>query len=153
MKKAMWKLVVLGALLGLWSSMSMAVVQYTVTDLGGLGGWASYAYSINNNGQIVGEAYTSSNQYKACLFDPTGHGHNIDLGALGGTGSIARSINNQGQIVGRAQFAGYLNEYACLFDPTGNGNNTYLGILSSSYGNQASSINNSGQIVGYGYTN
>ncbi len=36
-----------------------AQVNYTVTDLGTLGGTQSYASGINDSGQIVGNAFTS----------------------------------------------------------------------------------------------
>jgi probable HAF family extracellular repeat protein len=105
-------------------------------NLGTLGGWVSIAYSINNNGQIVGGA-----DGKATLFDPTGGGNNIDLGTLGGWVSIAYSINNNGQIVGGA------DGKATLFDPTGGGNNIDLGSLGGGW-SEAFSINDFGQIVG-----
>jgi uncharacterized membrane protein len=102
-------------------------------DLGTLGGTDSTAYSINNNGLIVGGAQDSSGHWRACLFDPTGHGNNIDL--KGGDGE-ACAINNNGQIVGHS------GNHATLFDPTGNGNNIDLGP------GCAYSINNNGQIIG-----
>ena len=66
-----------------------AEVLYHVTDLGTIGGQWSKAYSINNAGQIVGEAepdpnlYPPSHKWHAVLFDPTGDGNNIDLIASG----------------------------------------------------------------------
>lgn len=36
-------------------------LDYTITDLGTLGGTHSAAYSINGNSQVVGEAYTGDN--------------------------------------------------------------------------------------------
>jgi probable HAF family extracellular repeat protein len=116
-------------------------------NLGTLGGDQSWAYSINNSGQIVGWAdnKVQNAQYQyAALFDATGSGNNKSLGALGGTWSEAFSINNNSQIVGEAtDSAG--NGYATLFDSTGNGNNKNLGR------GWASFISDRGQIVGYTY--
>jgi uncharacterized membrane protein len=100
-------------------------------DLGTLGGTTSVAYSINNNGQIVGEADNSSNFSRACLFDSTGRGANINLGS-----GYAYSINNNGRIVGSSSGG------AVIFDSTGGGANINLGT------GTAYSINNNGQIVG-----
>jgi probable HAF family extracellular repeat protein len=96
--------------------------QYQFIDLG-----VGQAYSINNNGQIVGES-----NGQATLFDPMGAGNNVYLG-----GGCAYSINNNGQIVG------WSNDNAILFDPTGMGNNIDLGVGS------AFSINNNGQSDGW----
>jgi probable HAF family extracellular repeat protein len=108
-----------------------------IIDLGTLGGNGSEALFINNNGQIVGFSYDSSNVLRPCLFDSTGRGANIDLGTLGDNTSWgwAYSINNNGRIVGQ-------NNGACLFDSTGGGANITLGA------GAAYSINNNGRIVG-----
>jgi len=112
-----------------------ACAYYPVIDLGTLGGTHSRARSVNDKGQIVGYAFNSSSDFRACLFDSTGDANNnIDLGEAEGT-----SINNKGQIVG------YNNTVplgrACYFDSTGDGNNKDLGTLGGSY-SQARSINN-----------
>jgi uncharacterized membrane protein len=74
-------------------------------NLGTLGGGWSFARSINDIGQIVGDAQDSSANAYACLFDPTGQGNNIDLNTLidpssGWTLKTAYGINNNGWIVG-----------------------------------------------------
>ncbi|MFH1369735.1 MAG: DUF3466 family protein [Planctomycetota bacterium] len=123
-------------------------------DLGTLDGPDSLAYSINNNGQIVGYASASdvAGDWHATLFDATGGGNNIDLGTLGGSYSRAYSINNIGQIVGWADVAGY--ERAILFDATGGGANIDLNTLIDPTSGwtlrEALSINDNGWIVGYG---
>lgn len=67
-------------------------------DLGTLDGTGnSFAFDINDKGQIVGGANTH-----AFLF--TERTWTIDLGTLaGGDNSVARAINNRGDIVGRGQ--------------------------------------------------
>jgi uncharacterized membrane protein len=117
--------------------------RYEIIDLGTLGGDFSIAYSINDNGQIVGLARNSADDLRATLFDKTGVGNNIDLGTLGSQRSEAYSINNMGQIVGSA------DRLATLFDPNGSGDNVELGTLSGDVQSVAYSVNNRGQIVGW----
>jgi probable HAF family extracellular repeat protein len=134
---------------------SSAQAYRPVIDLGTLAGHnCSVAYSINDNGQIVGYSGDpgSTGEPRACLFDPTGGGANINLGGLGGDyWGEARYINNNGQVVGYADNSSGASGYGrpCLFDPTGGGANTDLGTFGGSVG-QARCINNSGQIVGWG---
>lgn len=129
-------------------------VHYEVIDLGTVSAFnttpeESTAYSINDNGQIVGW----SGGTHATLFDSTGNGNNIYLGSFSTTDSAclgrANSINNNGQIVGRA--TGVHTGGATLFDPTGNYDNLYLGGLpaQTQSSGMAYSINDSGQIVGW----
>ncbi len=119
-------------------------IRYNVIDLGGLPGYEnSRPWSINNNGQVVGEAWNIDTfNWRAVLFDTSGAGNNIDLGTLGGQDSWARSINDFGQIAGGA--ADLQSYSATIFDSTGSGNNTALTANSSAW-----SINNSGQIAGF----
>lgn len=81
------------------------------TGLGTIDGYDhSIARCINDNDQIVGEAFTITGPpyttiSRACLFDPTGGGANTDLNTLidpscGWTLECAYSINNNGWIVG-----------------------------------------------------
>jgi len=120
-------------------------------DLGTLGGARSEARSINDRGQIVGNAEDGSGpgKFQATLFDPTGAGNNINLRAPDNTWSLANCINEKGQIVGWSSRYSNANMHATLFDPTGNGNNIDLGLIGGDYNRSwAYSINNLGQIVG-----
>ena len=91
---------VLSALLCLADS-GAAYSGGTMIDLGTLGGTDSWAFGINNNGQIVGGSYTASGQDHAFLYSG---GTMTDLGTLpGGAYSRASGINNNGQIVGYSQ--------------------------------------------------
>jgi len=130
------------------------------TDLGALGGTQSCAWSINDNGKIVGDASIglSSGVRHACFFGPLQA--NTDLGTIAGYDySCALSINDNDQIVGYAvpPVGGFppqfLPPHACLFDPSGGGAtdlNTLIDPLSGWTLNRASCINNNGWIVGYG---
>jgi probable HAF family extracellular repeat protein len=72
-------------------------------DLGHLGGGRSYAYGINNLGQIVGESFINETTSHAFLWQS---GQMQNLGTLnGGVRSIATSINNLGQVVGGTLFS------------------------------------------------
>jgi probable HAF family extracellular repeat protein len=86
-----------------------------MTDLGTLGGPYSSAYSINDNGQIVGESTNASGYSHAFLWQ---NDIMTDLGTLTGRAdSSALSINNAGQIVGKCYnvLDGYAPPFATLW--------------------------------------
>lgn len=114
----------------------------------------SYASSINENGQIVGNIEPSPGESSAVIFDPTGEGNHTYLSAPSGFSSCAYSINNKGQIVGYVKSGPSTpkDEYvyvATLFDSTGGDDVTYLGPMLPRIGSAALSINDNGQIVGF----
>jgi probable HAF family extracellular repeat protein len=121
-----------------------------MSDLGTLGGSASYAYAINNASpqQIAGAGYTAGDAaLHAFLYT---NGVKTDLGTLGGTNSAAYGVNDQAQVVGGADmstgFPGF-NGPTHAFSWSAAGRMTDLGTLggSTSY---AYAVNNSGQVVG-----
>jgi len=65
--------------------------------LGTLGGSTSVAYGINDSGQVVGSAFTSTSSQHAFLYS---NGTMNDLGTLGGSSSYAWSVNDSGQVAG-----------------------------------------------------
>jgi probable HAF family extracellular repeat protein len=96
----------------------------TLTDLGALGGNASYAYGINDSGQIVGGFVNQDDTYFApFLYD---RGTMYDLNDLvvnplsaGAMPFAAYSINNFGQIVGNHHLLNPLYEQAAPGQPFG----------------------------------
>lgn len=78
-----------------------AASLYRLTDLGALSAnpkYSSFAYSINDRGQVVGEAGSPDGNRAFLWSQETGI---QNLGTLpGGSDSGARSINNLGQVIG-----------------------------------------------------
>jgi len=95
--------------------------DYTVIDLGTLGGKSSSAFAINTNGQITGSAATAAGHQHAFLYQ---NGTMQDLGTFGGTSSAGLAINIKGQITGYADTADEI-EHAFMYD----GSMTDLGTL------------------------
>ena len=118
----------------------------TILDMGALGnGDYSYAYGINNQGEVVGESGQVAGFPHAFLWDAE---HGIqDLGTLNGVGgSNAYGINDHGQIVGVSDVnVTGVDTHAFLWDSQ-NGMHDLgtLGGMSSS----AAGINNFGKVVG-----
>jgi len=91
--------VMLAGVFALICSMGMTAeaLQYRIEALGTLGGSFSRARSINNNGQIVGESYTSGGVEHGFSWQS---GAISDLGTSGGIRSRAMDLNSQGHAVG-----------------------------------------------------
>lgn len=112
--------------------------SYSYTSLGTLGGSGSWAYDINNAGQVAGRSNTTDNSaVHATLWSGEAM---TDLGALGGyANSIAYGINDAGSVVGRsvgtAGFVGTLWRDGIVLD-------LGLGINST-----ANAINNAGMVA------
>ncbi len=120
--------------------------------LGTLGGKGSYAYAINDRGEVVGESETKSGLWKAFRW---ANGRMIDLGTLGGPESAAFDLNERGQVVGSSHFDradwdpnsgdALPWDHAFLWQ---NGRMRDLGTLGPTE-SAASGINEGGQVVGW----
>lgn len=117
---------------------SSAAGGYTAVDLGTLGGDDSWAYDINNRGQVVGWSQTSSSP-SAFLWED---GEMTDLGPWG----VPQGINDRGQVVGRYYSSGTIR--ALLWE---RGEVTDLGDLGGGHA-EPFGINNRGQVVGTSVT-
>ncbi|MHC4913405.1 MAG: hypothetical protein ACYTE5_10490, partial [Planctomycetota bacterium] len=120
--------------------------RYEVVILGTLGGDRSYAWGINDEGQVVGESTTPDGHYHAFLWQD---GVMTDMGVIG-TGpygaeiSCAKSINNHGQAVGYSALDIEWPDHAFLWE---DGQMQDLGTFGG-YESSATCINNIGQVVG-----
>lgn len=117
-----------------------------MTPLGVLPGFdQSVAYSVNNNGLIVGRNIRNNadntQTFRACSFSGAVA---VDLGSLGGDGAYASAVNEVGQIIGTAVGASTL-ERAALYT---NGAFMSLGVLSGGDYSIGLGVNDAGQAVG-----
>ena len=123
---------------------------YKIRDLGFLSGGDpySYAFAINNLGQVTGESMTASGHAHAFLWDPVKGMQ--DLGVpTGGFYSSGFGINDSGQVAGMwvdteyAQYHGFFYSGGAIHD---------LGLTSEPYWrSDVRAINNSAQITGWRY--
>jgi probable HAF family extracellular repeat protein len=133
-------------LLGLVASLQPAdaVTQYTITDLGTLGGSESHAWSINSLGQVVGHSANASGDLHAFLWLG---GTMQDLGTFGGSYSSGMDINASVWVVGAAHIdTGEAHAFRWE-----NGVMHDLGTLGGTYGG-GDGINALGEVVGSSWT-
>lgn len=136
--------------------------EYTVTDLGTLGGNFSIATSVNNKGQVAGQSTTptqiqsvSEGQADAFLYS---NGKMIDLGNFGGdsgsniayyfTGNSANAVNDNGVVAGMA-FDADGNPHPFLWS-AGTMQDLAPGQVGGAYGINANNV--AVGIIGYGYS-
>jgi len=109
-----------------------------MSDIGSLGG-SSFAYAINDNGQVVGASFLADNSTVHAFLWTQASGMQ-DLGTLGGVDSYAYGINAGGVVVGMSNTAsGYVG-----FLWTRNTGMLPLNLASTT----AWGINSSKQVVG-----
>jgi probable HAF family extracellular repeat protein len=116
--------------------------QYTVTELGTLGGSSTSARGINSLGEITGDSNTAGNAAVHAFLYSNGSMH--DLGTLGGTTSHGAGINDLGQVTGDAYLKGDSSFHAFLYS---SGSMQDLGTLGGTW-SYGSGINISGEVTG-----
>ncbi len=104
----------------------------------------SWAWDINDAGQVVGTAGTGTEPRRAFIYDGA---ELVYLPGLGGKHSIASEINELGQIVGYAESPDG-RDHACLWE---GGSILDLGTLGGEW-SRAWAINDSGVVIGYSGT-
>ena len=157
--------------LGLEGSAACADPLYGITDLGTLSGQSSsVATSINNNGQVVGISYNSSDgNFSSDLtgptdpprFQQTGDGaqsflyNNGQMSLISPVGGLATSINNLGQVVGGSN--GSINDSGQYISGSGAGidsgnfnmpSQLFSGGVATALPLSPSAINNNGEVAG-----
>jgi probable HAF family extracellular repeat protein len=85
-----------------------------MVDLGTLGGANSYAYAVNDSGQVVGYSYIPGDA-AFHAFSWTADGGMVDLGTLGGANSYAYAVNDSGQVVGDSSSSTSGNLHATMW--------------------------------------
>src|SRR5579871_492563 len=134
------------AVLALLAPRAASAQGYVVVDLGSLGGDYAFAVGLNDQGQVVGEAYLADNTtYHPFLWDSI-HGMQ-DLGTVSGLpDGFAEAINNIGQVVGACDDGVVVTQHGFLWDSV-HGMQDLGTAGSGDSGFEA--INDAGQICGY----
>jgi probable HAF family extracellular repeat protein len=113
-------------------------------ELGNLGTDDSFAWALNEKGDVAGSSKTGDKREHAFLY---AGGKMTDLGTLGGKESSARGINSSRQITGYADDA---NDHALAF-LWQDGKMSSIGTLGGNW-SRGFAINEAGQIVGVAAT-
>ncbi|MFL5656041.1 MAG: hypothetical protein ACJ8CB_17910 [Ktedonobacteraceae bacterium] len=123
--------------------------QGKMIDLGTLGGApGSFAYAINDHGQVVGENITNVQTF---MSNEAGQGFIWQdgkmriLGTLEGTTSSPHAINNRGQVAGGSSLPGDVTQHAFLLQ---DGHMADLGTLPGDVFSEATAITEQGQVLG-----
>ena len=130
-----------------------ATHRFFITDLGTLGGTESFAYAINDLGQVVGLSSTAGDLAEhSFLFS---NGRMTDLYPLNSQSILTvgpTAINNSGQIAS-GLIVGRVYSPAIFDSRTGSITlpGTLRGITSFDFNGVATSINNHADAVGYSY--
>jgi probable HAF family extracellular repeat protein len=116
-------------------------------NIGTLGGTCTFAYGLNNRGQIAGYASLKGDQNsRAFLWE---NGVMRDLGgSLGGIATFAFALNETGQAVGGGNLGGDSAAYFHAALWTKVGQITDLGTLGNDPCSNATDINAIGQVIG-----
>jgi probable HAF family extracellular repeat protein len=129
----------------------------SIHDLGTLGGPDACSYSLNEQGEVVGGAYTNNIPNSTTgiptedpfLWIPPVRNFNnakmIDLGTLGGTFGAAFAVNSHGHVIGESNLTGDTTFHPFLW--TSSKGMTDLKTFGGSTGT-ANAINNAGEVVG-----
>ncbi|WP_262964892.1 HYR domain-containing protein [Methylobacter psychrophilus] len=135
-------------------ALANAAPQYSVSDLGSLGGTYSIGLGVNNSGLVSGFSHLVGNTSEHAI---VGQALSLpqDLDSLGGSYSQAYSINNLGQVVGSAALLGDTVYHAFQWD--GGAAPPLVALkdlkaLVASGNSRAFSINDRGQATGFSST-
>jgi probable HAF family extracellular repeat protein len=130
-----------------------ATHRFFVTDLGTLGGTQSFAYAINDLGQVVGSSLTTGDTSEHSFLYSNGRMTDLypinsqNITTVGPTG-----INNSGQIASGTIVGGVYSP--AIFDSRTGGltlPGTLGGVTSFDFNGVATSVNNHAAAVGYSY--
>jgi len=128
----------------LWLPLASAQV-FTVTDLGTLGGYYSFATAVNNRGEVVG--YSDIPDHSSVhAFLWTANAGMQDLNPTNLTQSLASSINDHGYVAGYALFP--IDDVRFQFHSVTWKKKKFQDLGTLGYFSEAFSINDFNQVVG-----
>ena len=119
----------------------------TLTYIGNLGGTGTgYAYSVTDNGQVVGKAPTASSGTHAFYW--TAAGGIVDLGNSYGSSFATWIDQATGHVVGNESYSGGVSA-ASFFNVNTPGTGTPLANMLGTGGGTAECVNDTDQVVGF----
>ena len=119
--------------------------KHGMRDVGGFGGSCTYAFAINDNGQVVGFSNVAGDTGRRAFLWQNGLFRDLG-GSLGGLSTGANAINEKGETVGYAGLAGDTYTHAVFWKKPGQ--LIDLGTVGSDLCSFAWAINSKSQILG-----